>query len=117
MNGDSQVNSWYTRAASAVAASAALHLIGAVISGFTGEGLILLPVVVLYVVFAALLQRGLRWLGYFVFLCMWIGAIGSWIASGSAIAVPVWVYIAISVCDVLAAISLFVVLWRNPAQA
>ena len=116
MNGQGRRDSGVTAAAWSVTASATLHLVGAVTSGFTVEGLILLPVVTLYIVFAYFLRRSVRWLAYFVFLCMWIGAIGSWIASGSAVSVPVWIYYGISVCDGLAAVSLLLALWRDPAQ-
>lgn len=108
MHGDTQR---YRIAALPLVLSAALHLAGALLSGFVAEGLVLLPVVALYGVLAALLWRGYRSVAWIVFLCMLIGAVGAWIASGGVNLVPTWIYYAIALADVACAAMLFVKLW------
>ena len=104
----------YRFAAMLLMLSAALHLLGAAISGFVDEGKILLPVVVLYSVLAALLWQQRRAVAYVVFVFMLIGGLGSWIASGGVNAVPTFIYLAITCADFACAALLFVLLWRGP---
>ncbi|MEN7342479.1 MAG: hypothetical protein AAAFM81_06020 [Pseudomonadota bacterium] len=106
------VSSGLQIAASLLLVSAALHLLGAALSGFVDEGLILLPVVVLYVLLSRFLWRGVRPVAYVVFVFMLIGSLGSWIASGGVNEVPTWIYYAVSIVDLLCALVLFGVLWR-----
>ena len=100
-------------AAFLVLTSAALHLLGCVLSGFVQEGLVLLPVVGLYAVLAFFLWRQSRTIAYVVFIFMLIGSLGSWIASGGINLIPTWIYLAIALIDLVCAIVLFGVLWRS----
>lgn len=96
-------------AAYCVAAAGLLHVVGGLASG----GLQLAIFGVVYLLFAAGLWRGMRWLAYFVFLFMLFGAIVAYALTGGAGPVPSAVYTAIALADFAAALLLFLALWRT----
>lgn len=68
----------------------------------------------LYIVIGMGLTRGMRWLGYFAFLFM---IFGSMLAYGfmTVAPAPQWVTLTIIALDLLAAVNLFVAIWKAPA--
>ncbi|MCV6594534.1 MAG: hypothetical protein OIF48_16390 [Silicimonas sp.] len=92
-------------------------LIAPVISGFSADGLALLPQAALYLIFGYLLILGRRilgWLGFFVLFAALIWAL-TWIWAPSP--VPSWVFLGVFGCNALAVLGLFVGLWRAPPVA
>lgn len=89
--------------------SGLLHFLSAAF----GDTMIMASIGVLYLLIGAGLTRSMRWLGYFAFLFMIFGAV---IAYGflTTAPAPTWVTWAIIIANVLAALTLFVALWRAP---
>lgn len=106
----------YRFGAALIAVSAALHVFAFLVGGFSADALRLIPVGLIYALLAYGLTRGWRWLAYVAFIAMMVGgtlALGSlWTPSP----VPQAWTIAIIGADWLAALALFVSLWR-PAPA
>jgi len=97
--------------------SAALHVVGTVLSGFAPEGMFLLGPAVLYVLLALGLLRGMRWLNWITLVVMLVGsagAISTYFAPG---AVPPWVFLAILAADLAAALALFGAIWVGRPKA
>lgn len=95
--------------------SAALHIFAFVVGGFAPEALVLIPIGLVYVVLAYGLSRGWRWLAYIAFLLMMIGGTFALAQLWTPSPVPQWWTLAIIAADWLAALALFVALWR-PAR-
>ena len=96
--------------------SALLHLAAPFLSGFAPVGLFMGVVFILYSCLAMGLTRGMRWLGYIVFVFMLIGAVGGYIQMGT-IPVPDWLIWAIISVDIIVIVNLFAALWSvKPAQ-
>lgn len=68
----------------------------------------------LYVLIGAGLTRGMRWLGYIAFIMMIFGSVFAYGFLTTSPA-PQWVLLAIIAADLLAALNLFVALWKAPA--
>lgn len=90
--------------------SAILHVVALPLAGITG------PAVIGALVWAILafgLSKGLRWVAYLAFI---MALFGTSAALGVAMGLPAglgqWVWIAIIAADILAAITLFRLLWR-----
>ena len=68
---------------------------------------------VLYILIGMGLTRGMRWLGYFAVLFM---IFGSMLAYGfmTVAPAPQWVTTTIIVLDLIAALNLFVAIWKAP---
>jgi hypothetical protein len=104
-------------AANFVALSAGLHILAALISGFSSETMRLLPVVVVFAGFAFGLLQGWRWLAYIVFIVLLIEAsfaISNFWANGD---VPGWVYVGIAVANFASVVALFAELWMAPNES
>lgn len=100
-----------------VGVSGVLHFVAPLVTGFASETLFLIPAGVLYLAISYALLRGSRLMAYIAFLLMMIG---SCIAIASIWTPPAafgWVMAGIAVADWLAAIALFVALWRNKPVA
>ena len=93
--------------------SAIFHLVAPFVSGFSSESLILLPVFVLYALLAWFVWRGKRWAAWLSFFFMLFGGIAGMTGFMSPDTMPVWVSLGIWGADWLAAICLFIVLWRD----
>lgn len=107
----------YRLAAVFVLISAALHFFSFTVGGLSTQALVLIPFGVIYLLIAAGLNRGKRWLAWLSFFVMGIGgsiALGLSFGSGP---VPGWWYLAISCADFAAALWLFVALWRQAPSA
>lgn len=91
--------------------SALLHLLAFGLAGFVPFGWAMLAVAVFYTLLAMGLTRGMRGLGYLVFVLLLIGTVGGLIQVGT-VRVPDWSIWAILAADLLALINLFVALWR-----
>ena len=103
-------------AATAVFASAALHIGAVATAGFAQPTLILLGVSSFYVLLGLGVLRGLRWVAYLTFICMLIGGNGALIEIGRETYAGFWM-IGIACTDGLAAAALFVALWQSrPSQ-
>lgn len=92
-----------------VALSAALHVVAFVLSGFDRFGWIMLAVGVVYLALSLGLTRGMRSLGYLVFVLLLAGSIAAFVQLG---AMADWVIWAIIAANLLALLNLFVALWR-----
>lgn len=91
--------------------SAVLHLVAFVMTGFVPIGWWMLAVAVFYTGLSMGLTRGMRALGYAVFVLLLIGIVGGLIQVGS-VPVPDWSIWAIIAADLLAVLNLFVALWK-----
>lgn len=97
--------------------SALLHLAAPIIGGFSGQGPMLAVIGLIYLGFVVGLAMGMRWLAYIVFLAVFIGlsgAVGNLNGSG---AIPGWLFMGITLANVLTLAALFVGLWRPAPQA
>ena len=94
-------------------ASAALHVIGSVLSGFTPVGLFMLFPAVLYTGFVIGLRRGLGWVVWVALVCMLGGMAGTAIELAKPSSVPGWVLWGVLAADLLAAIFLCRMAWRQ----
>lgn len=92
--------------------SALLHIPAPILSGFAPVGWFMLGVAVFYVVLSMGLTRGVRPLGYIVFMCMLIGMCGAYISLATT-PLPHWLIWSIIAVDALVALNLFAALWRN----
>lgn len=79
-----------------------------------GDTMIMATLGVLYILIGMGLTRGMRWLGYFAFLFM---IFGSMLAYGfmTVAPAPQWVTMSIIALDLLAAVNLFIAIWKAPA--
>jgi len=102
----------YRTGALFVLISAALHFLAPTISQLSSDGMLLLPFGILYGAMAWGLMRNWRWLAYVSFLTMLIGTSAALTGIWAASPVPSWVYLGIVIANFLAALSLFVALWR-----
>lgn len=103
----------YTLAALVVALSGIMHIIAVILGQFKADVLPLTIFAVIYLMFAVLLYKKRRrtaWLAFFVML-IGMSAVLTFINSGSA--TPDWVFLAISVLNVVTAVCLFLILWRS----
>ena len=97
--------------------SAALHVAGAVLSGFAPIGQFLLFPAVLYLALYAGLARGKLWVAWLAFICMLGGMAGTILELSGPGPVPGWVLWAILGTDFAAAITLFAAIWAGPRAA
>lgn len=97
-------------------ASAALHVIGAVLTGFAPTGLFLLLRAAIYAALFAGLRRGWMWVGWLAFLCMLGGMAGTVAELVTASPVPGPVLWSILGADAVVAGLLFAALWRGPRR-
>lgn len=107
----------YRLAAVFVLISAALHFFAFTVGGLSTAALVLIPFGVVYLLIAAGLNRGKRWLAWLSFFVMGIGgsiALGLSYGNGP---VPDWWYLAITLTDWAAALWLFVALWQSAPSA
>lgn len=102
----------YRLAAVFVLISAVLHFFSFTVGGLSTAALVLIPFGVIYLLIAAGLNRGKRWLAWISFFVMGLGgAIALGLSFGNT-PVPGWWYMAIALADGAAALWLFVALWR-----
>ena len=87
--------------------SGLFHFVAAIF----GDTMIMVGFGVLYVLIGMGLTRNMRWLGYFAFLIMIFGAVLAYGMLNVAPA-PTWVTWTIIAADVIAALNLFVAIWR-----
>ncbi|MEZ5812944.1 MAG: hypothetical protein R3D45_16160 [Rhizobiaceae bacterium] len=99
-------------AAPLVFLSGLLHLPVFVADGMTAFAGAMAVTGLIYIAIAAGLRRGWRWLSWIAFLVMTFGAVAAYILAGSDASLHRWLFLAIAVVDVLAAIVLFGSLWR-----
>jgi len=97
--------------------SAALHVVGVVVSGFAPEVLILLGPAVLYVLLFAGLARGMLWVAWIAFVCMLGGTAGTIVELVGSSVIEAWVLWGILGADVIAALLLFGAIWRGRVAA
>ncbi len=109
------VHPHYRYAAYALGLSALLHLFAGPFSGWADVGLLLIPIGLIYLLAAAGLKRGWRWLAYLVFVCMLVGTLICYAAFGSEIAKPIpsALIVGIVVTDLACAAVLFGILWKD----
>ncbi len=106
----------YKLAALAVVLSAIMHFVAFVLGQFKADVLPLAIFGAVYLMFAILLYRERRrtaWLSFFVMLIGMSAAL-TFINSGTA--APDWVFVAISILNVVSAVFLFFVLWKSKGQ-
>lgn len=97
--------------------SAALHVVGAGLSGFAPIGQVLLLPAVLYLALYAGLARGMLWVAWLTFLCMMGGMAGTILELAGHGPVPGWVLWGILAADLGAAVALFAAIWAGRPAA
>ncbi|WP_084864161.1 hypothetical protein [Salibaculum halophilum] len=97
--------------------SSALHVAGAVLSGFAPVGQFLLFPAVLYLALYAGLARGMLWVAWLGFICMLGGMAGTILELAAPGPVPAWVLWGILGADLAAAVALFAAIWAGPRAA
>lgn len=107
----------YRPAALFVAISAVFHLITPAFAGLTAFTQILLVIGVLFLVFAWVLAKRLRWLAYLVFILLLINFCFAFAYSFGGTPLPEWLFAAIALSDLGAIVCLFATLWRPRAAA
>ena len=91
--------------------SGLLHIVAPFVSGFSSEGLTLVPFGLAWLLIALGLLRGMRWLAWVAFFAaISLGIVAMSSAFGFS-DVPGWLYGTIAVADGLAAVTLFGHLW------
>ena len=93
--------------------SAALHVVGSVLTGFQGIGLFLLFPAVLYTAFSVALHKGVRWVAWVALVCMIGGMAGTAWELIRASIIPDWVLWGIIAADLGAAVLLVRIVWRH----
>ena len=94
--------------------SAVLHIFAFVVGGFTNDALRLIPIGIVYLGIAYMLMRGSRLTAYIAFVVALVGGIISLFFSFGIAPVPGWWWLLILIADWIAAVGLFLALWRNP---
>ena len=97
--------------------SAALHVIGVVLAGFSPDALILLVPAAFYLFLVAGLSRGIMWIAWLAFICMLGGAAGALAAIYGGWSIPAWVFVGIFMADLAAAVLLFLAIWSGPSHS
>lgn len=105
------------RAGAFLLLSAALHVLGVILTGVAGESLILLGPAILYVLLFAGLARGMMWVAWTALICMLGGAAGTVAELASQPIAPIWVLWGILIADLIAAVLLFRVIWTGREAA
>ncbi len=111
-----QASSGYRLAALLLGVSALLHLAAPIFGGFSGTGLMLLPIFILYAAMAYGLSIGWRWLAWITFFVTAIGGMVAMSYLWSFDPVPTWVFAGILAADWACMVVLFGVLWRSPTR-
>ncbi|MEM6595161.1 MAG: hypothetical protein AAF672_10240 [Pseudomonadota bacterium] len=96
-----------------VGVSGLLHFVAPLVAGFAADTLFLIPVGALYLLIAYVLLRGWRLMAYVAFLLMMLGSCFAIASIWTPPAAFGWAMAGIAVADWLAAVALFVALWRN----
>ena len=100
-------------AALLILVSAILHLITPLLAGgLTPDAVFMMQGGALYLLFAFGLYRNWRWVPYFAFIMMLAGTLISFGFSFDGTTIPAWLYGVNAAFSFLAAIALFVSLWR-----
>lgn len=102
----------YRLAAVFVLISAVLHMFAFTVGGLSTAALILIPGGVIYLLIAAGLNRGKRWVAWLAFFLTGIGGSVALGLSFNTDPVPAWWYLAIMAADWAATLALFAGLWR-----
>lgn len=90
----------------------ALYLLAPVLSGFTSEGLSLIPFGIIFLALGYLLNRKYRWLAWITFFVALSGGIIAIDAALGMPDIPGWLYGLIALVDWIAALMLFGFLWH-----
>jgi len=100
-------------AALLIVVSAILHLVTPLLAGgLTPDAMFMMQGGILYLVLAFGLNRNWRWIAYLAFIMMLAGTIISLGFSFDGTTIPAWLYSVNAAFSFLAAIVLFVSLWR-----
>lgn len=103
----------YQLASLLLSISGIAHIVIAVLSGLRVFDAVLLGIGVAYLLLAYLLQAGRRWLAYFVFIFMLIGAVGAFMMMPEKPGIIQIAYQVIIAADAACAFMLFTLLWRR----
>lgn len=96
-----------------VLVSAALHVVGYVFSGFSGEALSMIPIAVVAAAIGWALMRGWERLAWIAFVGALAGVIIAYASTGGSSPVPDWVLWLILLADLSAVGTLFLHIWRR----
>lgn len=107
----------YKLAALMLQISGILHFIAPLFAGFSNDVMRMLPIGLIYLLLSWGVYRGWRWVGWIAFLILLPGAVFAFANAYSGTTIPAWIYAAITLADLLAAITLFVILWRTRRAA
>jgi uncharacterized membrane protein (DUF2068 family) len=103
-------------AAYPVLLSALLHLFAFIPDGLNAGSGILFGIGIIYVLLAMGLRRNKRWVAWLAFLAMTFGAVVAYMLTGSGTSLHDGWFLVICIFDVVAALILFVCLWRSQTQ-
>lgn len=99
-----------------MAVNAGLHVLAVLPGWFSELSLMLVPIGLVYALFAWGLWEGWGWLAYIVFLVVLVGAVAAYAFMGSP-GLPAWWLGMIIVVDLAVAVMLFERIWRGaPAK-
>lgn len=103
----------YASARCFLLASAILHILGSLLSGFTTVGLFLLFPAAIYIAFFFGLKRKVIWVAWLVLVCMLGGMAGTLMEVAKASSIPAWVLWGIFAADLSCATLLSRVIWKD----
>lgn len=89
------------------------HIVIAGLSGLQIADAVFLGIGVAYLLLAYLMQAGRRWIAYFVFIFMLVGAVGAYMMMPSKSGIIQIAYQVIIAADIACAFMLFILLWRR----
>lgn len=104
-------------AAIITALSAILHFLAPLVSGFSSEGLMLVPFGIAYAVIAYFVAPNRRWLAWISFLILMFTGIAALSGFMGTSDVPSWNYFLILMANWSAATLLFIYLWLDKPKA
>lgn len=93
--------------------SAALNVLGYLLSGFSGGALSMIPIAVIAAAIGWALLRGWKWLAWIAFFGALAGAIIAYASTGGTSPALDWILWLIMLADLTAAGALFLHIWRR----
>ena len=112
----SQSKGLFNLAAVAALTNGLMHIAGAAIAGFETTVMPIILFGILWLLCAVGLKTQKRMIAYVAFLLAIIGGLFVYTQLGPNSALTPWLVIAMALLDLLIALLLFVVIWRQPAE-
>lgn len=106
----------YRIAALAMYVAAALHITASALSGFSGDGLVLVPVGLVELCLGLALVRGMRWSAWLTFLLMIPAITFAVMGYYGGSDISGWIWQLLLLADVAAFLACFAVLWQTQEE-